>query len=121
MQIASFVAFAVIETYWILLLSGLLYGCGYGGTTTMFPAVFSDRFGPAHVGAIVGIVFSVSGSFAAVGPYLASWVHEWTDSYQLAFVAGAGTNGIALVLVAVLAALSRRAARRQQTSGGAPT
>lgn len=121
MQIASFVAFAVIETYWILLLSGLLYGCGYGGTTTMFPAVFSDRFGPAHVGAIVGIVFSVSGSFAAVGPYLASWIHEWTDSYRLAFVAGAATNGIALVLVAFLAVLSRRAALLEQSSEALPS
>ncbi len=110
MQITSFLMFAFVETYWILVFGGILYGCGYGGTTTMFPAVFSDRYGPAHVGAIVGIVFSVSGSFAAVGPYLASWIHEWTESYQAAFIVGGLTNTISLGLVGVLAVLARRSA-----------
>ena len=81
----------------------------------MFPAVFSDRFGPAHVGAIVGLVFSVSGSFAAVGPYLASWIQEWTDSYQWAFLIGGITNAISLGLVGVLGLLARRAARLHLT------
>jgi MFS transporter, OFA family, oxalate/formate antiporter len=101
-QVASFMVFATGETLLVLYPGAVAFGFAYGGTTTMFPAIFSDQFGPAHIGAIVGAVFSVAGSSAAFGPTVAGYLYDVTDSYRLAFTIGGGMNLVALALVGVL-------------------
>ena len=48
----------------------IAFGFGYGGTTTVFPAIVGDRFGRAHAGAIVGLLFAGAGSAAAVTAWI---------------------------------------------------
>ncbi|MDH4146302.1 MAG: MFS transporter [Acidimicrobiia bacterium] len=108
-QVASFLVFAGTGRLAVLFPAAVAFGFGYGGTTTVFPAIVGDRFGRAHAGAIVGLVFAGSGSAAAVGPFVAAWIHDVTGSYRIAFLLSAAVNGLALLLVFALGALIRRA------------
>ncbi len=108
-QAASFGVFALGSELLVLAPAAVCFGFAYGGTTTMFPAIFSDQFGQAHIGSIVGAVFSLSGSSAAFGPAMAGYLYDLTDSYRLAFAIGGGLNLTALGLVGVLRLLLARA------------
>ena len=110
-QVAAFLVFAVSPNLGTVYPAAALFGFGYGGTTTVFPAIVGDRFGRAHAGAIVGLLFAGAGSSAAVGPFMAAWIFDRTDSYRVAFLLSAAANGLGLALVAVLRADGRRANR----------
>lgn len=106
-QVAAFLVFAVSDGLWTLYPAAAAFGFGYGGTTTVFPAIVADLFGRAHAGAITGLVFAGAGSAAAVGPFVAAWMYDLIGSYRAAFVLSAAVNALGLALVAVLRAVSR--------------
>lgn len=99
MQVVAFVLFAASASLVVLLPAAALFGMGYGGSTVLFPALAGDRFGRAHAGAIVGSVFASAGSLAAVGPFVAAWIHDSTDSYRWAFLLAAVANAVAVLFV----------------------
>ncbi|MPY96277.1 MAG: MFS transporter [Acidimicrobiia bacterium] len=103
-QVVAFLVFAVSDSLWTLYPAAVGFGFGYGGTTTVFPALVADLFGRAHAGALTGLVFAGAGSAAAVGPFVAAWMYDLTGSYRAAFVLSAVVNGMGLVLVVVLRA-----------------
>ena len=111
MQVVAFVAFALTASLPVLLPAAGLFGMGYGGSTVLFPALAGDRFGRAHAGAIVGAVFAGAGSLGAIGPYMAAWIHDSTDSYRLAFLIAAVANVASVGFVAGLQASGRRSMR----------
>src|SRR5690606_9994590 len=100
-QVAAFLVFAVSDNLWTLYPAAAVFGFGYGGTTTVFPAIVADLFGRAHAGALTGLVFASAGSAAAVGPFVAAWIYDLTGSYRMAFLLSALVNGIGLALVGV--------------------
>src|SRR5690606_1789936 len=106
-QVAALLVFAVSDSPWTPYPAAAALGLGYGGTTTVFPAIVADLFGRAHAGALTGLVFASAGSAAAVGPFVAAWLYDLTGSYRVAFLLSALVNGIGLALVAVLAAVVR--------------
>ena len=116
LQVVCFTVFASADGLALLVLAAVCFGFGYGGTTTMFPAIFSDPFGQAHIGAIVGAVFAVAGSSAAFGPAMAGYLYDLTDSYRLAFALGGMMNLMGLGPVVALRILLTR----QERLGTAP-
>ncbi|MGD9754437.1 MAG: nitrate/nitrite transporter [Acidimicrobiia bacterium] len=108
MQVVAFLAFAATAWLPVLLPAAALFGMGYGGSTVLFPALAGDRFGRAHAGAIVGAVFAGAGSLGAIGPFMAAWIHDSTDSYGLAFLIAALANVVSIGFVAGLQASGRR-------------
>ncbi len=110
MQVVAFVGFALTASLPVLFPAAALFGMGYGGSTVLFPALAGDRFGRAHAGAIVGTVFASAGSLAAVGPYVAAWIRDSTDSYRWAFLLAALANAMAVLFVVGLRASGRRPA-----------
>lgn len=115
-QAAAFLGFAASDGALAVYLAAVVFGFGYGGSTTLFPAVVADNFGRRNAGAIVGLIFAGAGSLAAIGPTLAGYLYDTTGSYRLSFILSGGSNAISLLLVAVLAASvassrSRRSAR----------
>ena len=116
LQVVCFAVFASADGLALLVPAAVGFGFSYGGTTTMFPAIFSDQFGQGHIGAIVGAVFAVAGSSAAFGPAIAGYLYDLTGSYRLAFAMGGVMNMVGLGLVAALHILLAR----QDKLGTAP-
>jgi MFS family permease len=108
-QVVAFLVFAAGGTLAVVYPAAVAYGFGYGGTTTVFPAIVGNRFGRAHAGAIVGLLFAGAGSAAAVGPFAAAWIYDSTGSYRIAFLLSAAVNLIGVSLVVALRAGDRRA------------
>jgi MFS family permease len=101
-QVGAFLVFAVSDGLATLYPAAVAFGFGYGGTTTVFPAITADEFGRAHAGAITGLIFAGAGCAAAVGPFFAAWMYDLTGSYRSAFIVSAAVNALALLLVGVL-------------------
>jgi len=117
-QVVAFLAFAASRDLVTVYPAAVVFGFGYGGTTTVFPGIVGDRFGRAHAGAIVGLLFAGAGSLAAVGPFMAAWIYDSTGSYRTAFLLSAAVNLVAVGLVAVLRADGRRVARAAARPAG---
>lgn len=90
------------DSWATLFIEAVAFGFAYGGGTTLFAALVGDYYGPSAVGSIVGFVFAIAGSAAAMGPWLAGYVVDATGSYDLSFWLGAASNALACVLVLFL-------------------
>jgi MFS family permease len=110
LQVLAFCGFAASHGSGLLYPAAVVFGASYGGATTLFPAITSDFFGRTYTGAIVGLVFAMAGSSAAVGPFVAGKLYDATGSYRVAFLLSAACNLAAIALVAVLRAPRRKAA-----------
>lgn len=102
LQVLSFVGFAAATTTVVIHLAAVVFGFSYGGAVTLFPALVGDAFGRAHAGAIVGTLFAVAGSLAAIGPFVAGALYDLLGSYRLAFLLSGLANLIGLALLTVL-------------------
>ncbi|MBI4241116.1 MAG: MFS transporter [Candidatus Rokubacteria bacterium] len=82
-----------------LYLVGAAFGFSYGAISTLFPAIVGDFFGRAEAGHLVGFLFALSGSLAAVGPVVAGAIYDATGRYTWAFLLSAAFNALALALL----------------------
>ena len=101
MQALAFLLYASAERLGVLYTATVVFGFSYGTISTLFPALIGDFFGRAQSGALVGVLFAVSGSMGAWGPLAAGLVYDATGAYTLAFLAAAGLNLLALGLVLI--------------------
>jgi MFS family permease len=102
LEAAAFATLAGAQGLGTLYPAAVAFGFGYGGSVAVFPALVADYFGRANAGAIVGRLFAIAGSTAAIGPYVAALLFDATGSYRAAFVIGAAFNGGALLLALLL-------------------
>lgn len=75
-----------------------IYGSTYGASLVLMPAITSDLFGRAHVGAIFGVIFAGIGVASSVGTFGAGIAHDMLGSYELVFQLGILGSLISLVL-----------------------
>jgi len=71
----------------VLLLIYALSGFGFGMRIAQLSTIPADVFAGPHLGAILGVVQAGGGVGGAIGPFLAGWLFDVTDSYRLAFLA----------------------------------
>jgi OFA family oxalate/formate antiporter-like MFS transporter len=83
---------------WMLILFATVFGFSHGGVSLVFPAITGDYFGRLKAASVIGMIFTIAGSSAAIGPVVAGYVHDVTHSYRLIFFLGALTNALAFVL-----------------------
>ncbi len=102
LQAVGFVLFARAHGAVGLWSAALVFGFSYGGGVSVLPALCGDLFGRAHVASVVGAIFAIAGSPAAVGPYVAGWLYDTTGSYGGAFWLAAALNVMAGLLTGVL-------------------
>ena len=102
LQAAAFVGMAAAHSVSLVFVTSFVFGFAYGGGVTTMPGIVGDYFGRANVGSIVGWVFTLAGSLAAVGPFAAGAIYDATGSYRTAFGLSAAANLAALALVALL-------------------
>jgi OFA family oxalate/formate antiporter-like MFS transporter len=90
-----------IKQSWMLILFSIVFGLSYGGVSAIFPAITGDYFGRLKAASVIGAIFTISGPAAAFGPLVGGFIYDRTQGYQLAFLLGALTNVLALILVFV--------------------
>jgi MFS transporter, OFA family, oxalate/formate antiporter len=100
LQILAFLGFTFADTLPGLYAASIAFGFSYGAVSSLFPAIVADFFGRRHAGSLVGLLFAMSGSMAALGPLGAGFIYDRTGSYGPAWVASAGLNLLALGLLA---------------------
>jgi MFS transporter, OFA family, oxalate/formate antiporter len=99
LQAVAFFGFAICHGIGLLYTAAALFGFSYGGVTALFPALVADLFGLLAVGSIVGFIFAVAGSPAAVGPLVAGYMYNASHSYIVSFELSAALNLAALLLL----------------------
>ncbi|MDI6754519.1 MAG: MFS transporter [Thermodesulfobacteriota bacterium] len=87
-------------TSWMLFLFAVIFGFSYGGVSAIFPAIIGDYFGRLKAASVIGAIFTLAGTAAAIGPLAGGGIYDLTRSYKLAFLCGALTNLLALTLLA---------------------
>jgi len=90
------IGIAASSSAWMLYLFATIYGFGYGGHTTQFPAMTGEFFGLRRMGTILGATSILYGVGGALGPYLAGLMFDKSGSYTNGFILGA----IAMLLTA---------------------
>jgi MFS family permease len=89
----------VSTAFWALALFGLLFGAFYGGFVALIPAMTADYYGTRYVSSIIGVLYTSVSIGSLVGPSLAGYAFDLTQSYQLAILIGAAMMAIAGLLM----------------------
>lgn len=87
---------------WSIYLVSAGFGIGYGGWGAVYPLMVGGFFGTKHSGSILGVLDTGVGTGGAVGPYLAGYIFVITGSYHAAFLLGAGSAVMAVILLFLL-------------------
>ena len=108
LQCGAFILFAAADQLYLLWAAAAVFGFGYGGGVTVLAPLCADLFGRAHVASVVGAMFAIAASPAAIGPWVAGFIYDTTGSYSAAFYGSAALNAVAMLLAVVLALRQRR-------------
>ena len=99
LQTVSWLWILGTDTSWMLYLFASAFGFSYGGVASIFPSIVGDYFGRLKAASVIGAIFTLSGMAAAFGPVVGGYIFDLTHSYRVAFILGAFTNVVALILV----------------------
>jgi len=86
----------------ILLLSGAIFGFGYGGIAVSHSPLIAEMFGLKAHGLIFGILNLSVMTGGALGPLLTGYIFDITKSYQQAFLLCGGISLIGFILALFL-------------------
>jgi predicted MFS family arabinose efflux permease len=80
----------------------LVFGYSMGAVVALQPLVVVYYFGLSSVATILGAMTAFSSIFMAVGPVFAGFMHDWLDSYTLAYVVFISVDCLAALLVILI-------------------
>jgi len=84
---------------WMLYYYATALGFGLGMTGPTIAASSTDIFQGPKVGAIIGFVWFGFAMGGAIGPWLAGWIFELTNSYLVAFIVAMALYAVACVAI----------------------
>lgn len=87
-QALAMFLFIVTASVWSFLAVGLLYGFTYGIASPVRMALIPHLFGLRAIGTMLGCTTFAWSIGGLVGPYVAGYIHDATQKYTLAFLAG---------------------------------
>jgi MFS transporter, OFA family, oxalate/formate antiporter len=108
----SLTVWAVADGPRMLAAFALLFGLFYGGWVAVLPAVIADHFGRCNVGGIIGLLYTSVAIGTLIGPSLAGFLYDASNSYLLAIAISGGANAVAAVIAIVMNGLQFRSAHR---------
>jgi MFS family permease len=111
---ASYLIWLAVSAYHWQVVFAILLGLGYGIRISLMPAVLIEFFGLPNLGAILGIFFTASGISASLGPLLAGWIVDATDSYRWGIVFALATATLGLLAILPLRVEDAREGRRDR-------
>jgi MFS family permease len=100
--IVGFLWLQVAREAWMLYLFAAIYGVAHGSFFTLISPTVARLFGIGSHGVLLGIVLFSGNLGGAIGPVVAGYIFDLTDSYQLVFLLLAGVCGAALLLTPFL-------------------
>ncbi|MCP4822675.1 MAG: MFS transporter, partial [Shimia sp.] len=100
--LGSLMAFVGTSSHGLLFVVVTIYGFSHGGLFTVVSPLVAEYYGMRAHGAIFGTILFFGTIGGAIGPILAGWIFDVTDSYQNAFLGLATLAAIGLALVASL-------------------
>jgi len=74
------------KSAWMLYLFALVYGITHGGFFTVISPIVAELLGIRSHGVLFGIVVFSGTIGGSLGPFLAGYIFDTTESYQIAFV-----------------------------------
>lgn len=89
---------------WMLYLFAAVFGFAYGGCVPLLPVIAGEIFELKSIGAIVGVHMLGVAIGGAIGPLLAGYVFDVTQSYYFAFMVSGMCTILALILLAFIRA-----------------
>jgi cyanate permease len=99
---AGLLLFSVIHEPWQAVFPLFFFGIGFGSAVPLRSVLQAEHFGLRAFGAIQGMILTVTTVFAFVGPVMAGFMYDATESYRLAFVVLACGPAIGIPLVMTL-------------------
>jgi len=100
--IGSFLWLRVAKELWMLYLFAVVYGVAHGGFFTVISPIVAELFGISSHGFLFGIVVFSGTVGGAIGPLLAGYIFDITESYQLVFLILLGFSITGLILTSFL-------------------
>ncbi len=82
---AGALGISVSSTFATAMLTSGLMGFAVGGLHLLVRLTWADYYGRQHLGSIRGVTLSAQVSGQAMGPVIAGFMFDYTDSYQLPF------------------------------------
>ncbi|BAF60603.1 arabinose efflux permease [Pelotomaculum thermopropionicum SI] len=104
LQAINMLLFKNYTTSGTLILGIALAGICYGSLLAVFPALIFDYYGMKNAGINYGIVFTSWGVAGVVGPVMAGYIVDLTETYNTAYLLAAGLLLLSIVLVIMLRA-----------------
>lgn len=92
----------VAKELWMLYLLTVIFGFGYGGMVTLVAPTLAELFGLKVHGEILGAVIFAGNIGGALGPLMAGYMFDITNSYQSTFLICAVLSVISLILASKL-------------------
>ncbi len=83
-----------INSFHLLLVLGIVFGFGFGGSNTMRLSMIPEVFGTKSGGEILGLISMAWAVGGVVGPILAGYIFDLSQSYSAAFL----TTGLLLTI-----------------------
>jgi MFS transporter, OFA family, oxalate/formate antiporter len=81
-----------------MLVSTAVFGFGLGGVTPQLTTIGVALFGVRSVGALMGAILALIGMAGALGAFVSGYIYDASGSYTPAFLAGAGTLALSMLL-----------------------
>ncbi len=94
--------YSVIQAPWQAVFPLFFFGIGFGSAIPLRSVLQAEFFGLQAFGAIQGMILTVTTFFAFVGPVMAGFMYDATESYRLAFLVLACGPAIGVPLVLTL-------------------
>lgn len=105
--------FSVITEPWQAVFPLFFFGIGFGSAIPLRSVLQAEHFGLRAFGAIQGMIMTVTTFLAFVGPVMAGFMYDATESYRLAFLVLACGPAIGIPLVLTLRAPSASVASEE--------
>jgi MFS family permease len=100
-QAAVMFLFIRADSLWVFILLSIIFGFGFGGTNPIRAAIIPHIFGMRAIGAILGFIAFSWAVGGAIGPFVAAYIFDISQSYNIAFMSAG------LLLLVAIAAISQ--------------
>ncbi|MCG8635400.1 MAG: MFS transporter [Desulfobacterales bacterium] len=92
----------LVTGLWMFYLFAAVYGFAHGGFFALISPLVTKFFGTKSLGFLLGIVIFSSTIGGAIGPLLAGYIFDLTESYKIVFWILAGLSASAIAITASL-------------------